>query len=104
MAEGRTVQDEIVLSEQRSKQPNDHPVYREISVSNGVINKMKKEEVKGMLMERGLDARCVFDNIKLAWTFICQWFKYFITITRLFPSLTTAIFYSSLLIVLLKYY
>ena len=35
----------------------DHPVFREISLSNGKINKMKKDEVKNILKERGLDTR-----------------------------------------------
>ena len=35
----------------------DHPVFREISLSNGKINKMKKDEVKKILKERGLDTR-----------------------------------------------
>lgn len=37
----------------------DHPVFREISLSNGKINKMKKDEVKKELKERRLDSRGV---------------------------------------------
>ncbi|EDO48700.1 predicted protein [Nematostella vectensis] len=37
----------------------DHPVYKEISLSNGMINRMKKEEVKDILVKLGLDSRGV---------------------------------------------
>ena len=32
----------------------DHPVYQELSYTNGKINKMKKDEVKSCLAELGL--------------------------------------------------
>lgn len=35
----------------------DHPVYKEISLTNGKINQMKKNEVKSILTEMGLDSR-----------------------------------------------
>ena len=60
MAEGFLVdEDEKKSTEEYTipTQHHDHPVYREISFSNGRINKMKKDEVKGILLERGLDSR-----------------------------------------------
>ena len=44
-------------TENRKAPIYDHPVFREISLSNGKINKMKKDEVKKILKERGLDTR-----------------------------------------------
>lgn len=44
-------------TENRKAPIYDHPVFREISLSNGKINKMKKDEVKKILKERGLDSR-----------------------------------------------
>ena len=41
----------------QSERTDDHPIFREISFTNGQINKMKKEEVKRCLVERGLDSR-----------------------------------------------
>lgn len=59
MAEGSLVeeQNENENTEENTTQFCDHPVYREISLSNGRINKMKKAEVKQILVERGLDSR-----------------------------------------------
>ena len=37
----------------------DHPVFKEISLTNGKINRMKKEELKECLQESGLDTRYV---------------------------------------------
>ncbi len=59
MAEGSLVdeQNEKDSTEGNTTQFCDHPVFREISLSNGRINKMKKAEVKRILAERGLDSR-----------------------------------------------
>lgn len=60
MAEGSLVpeqQEESESTEGKTAQYCDHPVYREISLTNGKINKMKKDEVKRLLTERGLDSR-----------------------------------------------
>ena len=57
MAEGPPVPKQSERTKQISQQTYDHPVYREISFTNGQINKMKKEEVKRCLAERGLDSR-----------------------------------------------
>lgn len=62
MAEGSVVeeQDQEDKSESEAEHKNsshDHPVYREISYTNGKINKMKKDEVKRCLAELGLDHR-----------------------------------------------
>lgn len=43
--------------ETKEKKIYDHPVYKEISLTNGKINKMKKEEVKKALIHFGLDSR-----------------------------------------------
>lgn len=43
----------------------DHPVYKEISLTNGKINKMKKDEVKSILTEIGLDSRLVVNCASL---------------------------------------
>lgn len=62
MAEGLLVQEqeEEGQKKERNTVPNyEHPVYREISHTNGTINKMKKDEVKRCLIERGLDSRWV---------------------------------------------
>lgn len=59
MAEGLPYVDqrENESTENRKAPIYDHPVFREISLSNGKINKMKKDEVKKILKERGLDTR-----------------------------------------------
>ena len=59
MAEGLPYVDqrENESRENRKAPIYDHPVFREISLSNGKINKMKKDEVKKILKERGLDTR-----------------------------------------------
>ena len=59
MAEGLPYVDqrENESTENRKATFYDHPVFREISLSNGKINKMKKDEVKKILKERGLDTR-----------------------------------------------
>jgi len=60
MAEAPLVQEQEEESENTEENPkpySDHPVYREISCTNGRINKMKKDEVKRCLIERGLDTR-----------------------------------------------
>ena len=62
MAEGSFVQDQATGEEKQSTEENsmaycDHPVYRELSRLNGQINKMKKDEVKRCLKEKGLDSR-----------------------------------------------
>ena len=59
MAEGLPYVDqrENESTENRKAPVYDHPVFREISLSNGKINKMKKDEVKKILKERGLDTR-----------------------------------------------
>ena len=59
MAEGLPYVDqrENESTENRKAPIYDHPVFREISLSNGKINKMKKDEVKKILKERGLDSR-----------------------------------------------
>jgi len=57
MAEGSLVDDEKESTDENTTHYCDHPVYREISLSNGRINKMKKDEVKRILLERGLDSR-----------------------------------------------
>ena len=59
MAEGLPYVDqrENESTENRKAPIYDHPVFREISLSNGKINKMKKDEVKKLLKERGLDSR-----------------------------------------------
>ena len=60
MAEGFLVDEDEKESTEEDTTPTqhyDHPVYREISFSNGRINKMKKDEVKRILLERGLDSR-----------------------------------------------
>ena len=59
MAEGLPYVDqrENEITENRKAPIYDHPVFREISLSNGKINKMKKDEVKKILKERGLDTR-----------------------------------------------
>ena len=59
MAEGLPYADqrENESTENRKAPIYDHPVFREISLSNGKINKMKKDEVKKILKERGLDSR-----------------------------------------------
>lgn len=58
MAEGFQEQEEEGQKKERNTVPNyEHPVYREISHTNGTINKMKKDEVKRCLIERGLDSR-----------------------------------------------
>ena len=59
MAEGLPYVDEREneSTENRKAPIYDHPVFREISLSNGKINKMKKDEVKKILKERGLDTR-----------------------------------------------
>ena len=59
IAEGPRVPKQSERTKQISQQTYDHPVYREISFTNGQINKMKKEEVKLCLAERGLDSRGV---------------------------------------------
>ena len=61
MAEGLPYVDqrENESTENRKAPIYDHPVFREISLSNGKINKMKKDEVKKILKERGLDTRWV---------------------------------------------
>ncbi|XP_058954376.1 3'-5' exoribonuclease 1-like [Pocillopora verrucosa] len=61
MAEGLPYVDqrENESTENRKAPIYDHPVFREISLSNGKINKMKKDEVKKILKERGLDTRGV---------------------------------------------
>lgn len=60
MAEGFQEQEEEGQKKERNTVPNyEHPVYREISHTNGTINKMKKDEVKRCLIERGLDSRWV---------------------------------------------
>jgi len=56
MAEG-FFDDDKERTDENTTQHCDHPVYREISLSNGRINKMKKDEVKRILLERGLDSR-----------------------------------------------
>ena len=35
----------------------DHPVYKELSLTNGKINRMKKDEIKQSLAGFGLDTR-----------------------------------------------
>ena len=55
MAEGFLVDEDE--EDRTPTQHCNHPVYREISLSNGRINKMKKDEVKRLLLERGLDSR-----------------------------------------------
>ena len=62
MAEGPRVPKQSERTEEISQQTYDHPIYREISCTNGKINKMKKEEVKRCLVERGLDSRWVLCN------------------------------------------
>lgn len=60
MAEGFLADEDEKESTEEDTTPTqcyDHPVYREISLSNGLINKMKKDEVKRILLERGLDSR-----------------------------------------------
>ena len=59
MAEGFLVEqpNENESAEERKTPFYDHPVFKEISLSNGQINKMKKDEVKRILKERGLDSR-----------------------------------------------
>jgi len=57
MAEGFLVDDEKESTDENTTKYCDHPVYREISLSNRRINKMKKDEVKRILLERGLDSR-----------------------------------------------
>ena len=57
MAEGLRVPKQSERTEEISQQTYDHPIFREISFTNGQINKMKKEEVKRCLVERGLDSR-----------------------------------------------
>lgn len=60
MAEGLLVQEydgESESTQQSQTQCFDHPVYREISKTNGQINKMKEAEVKRCLQELGLDFR-----------------------------------------------
>ena len=59
MAEGLPYVDqrENESTENRKAPIYDHAVFREISLSNGKINKMKKDEVKKILKERGLDTR-----------------------------------------------
>ena len=59
MAEGSLVEEENgnENTQENTMQFCDHPVYKEISLSNGRINKMKKAEVKRILEERGLDSR-----------------------------------------------
>ncbi|KXJ11780.1 3'-5' exoribonuclease 1 [Exaiptasia diaphana] len=58
--EGRGNEEEKVeTTEKKEKQIYDHPIYKEISLTNGKINKMKKEEVKKVLNEFGLDSRGV---------------------------------------------
>ena len=60
MAEGSVAQEQEEQSENTEENSTpycDHPVYREISYTNGRINKMKKDEVKRCLKERGLDSR-----------------------------------------------
>lgn len=57
MAEGFLVDDDKESTDKNTSQYCDHPVYKEISLSNGRINKMKKDEVKRILLERGLDSR-----------------------------------------------
>jgi hypothetical protein len=53
MAEGMDSEDE----DKQTQTYYDHPVYKEISLTNGKINKMKREEVKSILLELGLDSR-----------------------------------------------
>jgi len=57
MAEGFLFEDEKESTDETTTQYCDHPVFKEISLSNGLINKMKKDEVKQILLERGLDSR-----------------------------------------------
>ena len=57
MAEGPPVPKQSERTEEISQPTYDLPVYREISFTYGQINKMKKEEVKRCLVERGLDSR-----------------------------------------------
>jgi len=57
MAERFLFEDEKESADKNTTQYCDHPVFQEISLSNGRINKMKKDEVKQILLERGLDSR-----------------------------------------------
>lgn len=57
MAEGFPFEDEKESTDKNTTQYYDHRVFQEISLSNGRINKMKKDEVKQILLERGLDSR-----------------------------------------------
>ena len=61
MAEGSVVQedDESERAQQRKSPCLDNPVYKEISIANGKVNKMENSQVKRCLDELGLDSRWV---------------------------------------------
>ncbi|XP_068738816.1 3'-5' exoribonuclease 1-like [Montipora capricornis] len=66
MAEGSVVQeDDESESAQQSKSPClDNPVYKEISIANGKVNRMENSQVKRCLDELGLDSRGVGKVLK----------------------------------------
>lgn len=63
MADIEEEEDEEV-EQTKEKKVYDHPVYKEISLTNGKINSMKKDEVKKILIKFSLDSRYSYIQVR----------------------------------------
>lgn len=63
MADIEEEEDEEV-EQTKEKKVYDHPVYKEISLTNGKINSMKKDEVKKILIKFSLDSRYSYIHVR----------------------------------------